>query len=109
MISERVKAAAHIRKRKGEKFGLQLRSKTERRKITALAHAALGRAANERAEAYRPFIEWALRQPGINGRPISFLAAAHKLNERNIESPIGAPWTPRLGWPRQGPVGYRSA
>jgi hypothetical protein len=57
MISERVKASAGIRKRKGEKFGLQLRSKAERRKIRALAHAALSRAATERAEAYRPLIQ----------------------------------------------------
>ena len=76
MISERVKAAVAIRKRKGEKFGLQLHSRAERRKITALAHEALSRAATERAEAYRPLIEWALRQPGMSGRPISFRAAA---------------------------------
>jgi len=93
MISERVKAAAAIRKRKGKKFGLQLRSKAERRKVTALAHAALSRAATERAEAYRPLIEWALRQPVMNGRAITFRAAANKLNKRNIESSMGAPWT----------------
>ena len=54
--------------------------------------AALTKAANERAEAYRLHIEWALRQPGTNGRPISFHAAAEKLNERNIESAMGGRW-----------------
>lgn len=93
MISERLKAAAAIRKLKGEKFGLQLRSKAECRNIMALGHAALSKAATERAEAYRPLIEWALRQPGMNGRPISSRAAANNLNERNIESSMGAPRT----------------
>ena len=47
----------------------------------------------ERAEAYRLHIEWALRQPGLYGRPIAFTSAASKLNERNIESPMGGRWT----------------
>jgi hypothetical protein len=50
-------------------------------------------------------VEWALRQPGVNGRSIAFTAAANKLNERNIESPMGGRWqgtqlqrmAPRLG------------
>jgi DNA invertase Pin-like site-specific DNA recombinase len=58
MISERLKAAAAIQKHKGRKFGLQLRSRAWRRHVTALAHAALGKAAIERAEAYRLHIEW---------------------------------------------------
>ena len=87
MISERMKAAKAVAKRKGQKFGLELRSKAERRRIAALAAAAGAKAAMERAEAYRLHIEWALRQPGVNGRPITFCSAARKLNERNIESP----------------------
>ena len=55
--------------------------------------AALTKAANQRAEAYRLQIEWAFRQPGTNGRPISFRSAANKLNERNIESSTGRRWT----------------
>jgi DNA invertase Pin-like site-specific DNA recombinase len=93
LISQRCRAAAVIAKSKGKKFGLALRSKAWRRRVTALAHAALSKAADERAEAYRLHIEWAFRQPGLNGRPISFRAAANKLNERNIESAMGARWT----------------
>jgi DNA invertase Pin-like site-specific DNA recombinase len=92
MISERIKAAKAVAKRKGQKFGLALRSKTERRRVVALAIAACEKAAAERAEAYRLHIEWALRQPGLFERPIAFTAAATKLNERNIESPMGGSW-----------------
>ena len=95
LISERNKAAAAARKRKGLKFGLALRSKAWRRRVSALGSAALSKAALERAEAYRLHIEWAYRQPGVYGstRPISFRAAANRLNERNIESPMGGRWT----------------
>jgi hypothetical protein len=34
------------------------------------AHAALSKAAIERAEAYRPHIEWAFRQPGVTSSTI---------------------------------------
>lgn len=84
-----IKAAVAIQKLQGRKFGQQLRPKAEQRRVTALAHAALTKLANEHAEAYRPYIEWALRQPGVNGAPISFSAAAKKLTERNVESPMG--------------------
>lgn len=105
MISERIKAAKAEAKRKGQKFGLQLRSKAERRRTILLAKAGCAKAAMERAEAYRVHIEWALRQPGLNGRPISFHSAAESLNQRNIESPMGGRWAgsqlqrmaPRLG------------
>jgi len=92
MISERIKAAKAAAKCKGQKSGLALRSKAERRRVVALGMAACQKAADERAEAYRLHIEWALRQPGLNGRPIAFMAAAKQLNERNIESPMGGIW-----------------
>jgi DNA invertase Pin-like site-specific DNA recombinase len=92
MIAERVRAAALIAKSEGKKFGLQLRSKSWQRYVSALGRAALVKEANERAEAYRLYIEWALRQPGRCGRPISFRQAAIKLNERNIETPLGGQW-----------------
>jgi hypothetical protein len=38
-------------------------------------------------------IEWALRQPGRQRRPISYRAAAIALNGRGIESPMGGRWT----------------
>jgi DNA invertase Pin-like site-specific DNA recombinase len=41
MISERVKAAAQIAKRKGRKSGLQLRSKSRQRCVSAMGRAAL--------------------------------------------------------------------
>jgi DNA invertase Pin-like site-specific DNA recombinase len=93
MISERIKAAKAVARRKGQKFGLALRSKAERRRVVALGIAAWEKAADERAEAYRLHIEWALRQPGLYARPIAFSSAASKLNERNIASPMGGHWT----------------
>ena len=92
MISERSKVAIAAAKRRGKKFGLQLRSKAWQRQVSALGRAALSKAATERAEAYRLHIEWAFRQPGVDGRPISYRAAAERLNERNIESPMGRRW-----------------
>jgi hypothetical protein len=92
MIAERCKAAQAIRKRNGGKFGLQLLSKADRRRVSAMGRAAIVKAAAERAEAYRMHLEWALRQPGLHGRPISFAAAATKLNARNLQSPMGGMW-----------------
>jgi DNA invertase Pin-like site-specific DNA recombinase len=92
MISERCKASAAILKSKGTKFGMAARSKAWRRRVSALGRAALIKAAGERAEAYRLHIEWAFRQPGLNGRLISYRAAAKRLEERNIESPMGGSW-----------------
>jgi hypothetical protein len=96
MISERIKAAAAVAKRKGRKLGLALRSKAWQRRVSALGRAALSKAAVEGAEAYRLHIEWALRQPGMCGRPISRRAPANKLNERNIESAMGGCWSGRF-------------
>jgi DNA invertase Pin-like site-specific DNA recombinase len=93
MISERVKAALAARKLKGLKSGLARRSKAERGRVAALGKAAIIKATLEQAEAYRPHIEWAFRQPGIDGRQISYRGAADKLNERNIESPMGRRWS----------------
>ena len=92
MISERATAAAAVAKRKGKKFGLQLRSKAQQRRISALGRAVLVQEAIERARAYRVHIEWAFRRPGLDGGPISYRAAAHALNARNIESPTGRRW-----------------
>jgi len=92
MIAERIKAAAVIAKAEGRKFGLELRSKSWQRHVSALGRAALVREANERAQSYRLYVEWALRQPGVNGQPISFRAAAERLNERDIETPSGRRW-----------------
>jgi DNA invertase Pin-like site-specific DNA recombinase len=94
MISERIKGALAARKLRGGKFGFELMSKTRRMRITQLGHVALQRAAIERAEAYRLQIEWAFGQTSRygSGRPISYQAAADKLNERGIPSPFGKSW-----------------
>jgi DNA invertase Pin-like site-specific DNA recombinase len=92
LISDRVKSAAVLQKLRGQKFGWALRPKAWHRKICALSRAAAQRAATERAEVYRVHIEWALRQAGTMGRPISFSAAAKKLNERSIATPFGGRW-----------------
>src|ERR1700687_3089052 len=92
MISERIKAAlARSRKPLGM-YARKHRSKAFRRRFQALSAAAVRKAAMERAEAYRVYIEWALRQPGKNGRPILPSKAADKLNERQIEPPMGSCW-----------------
>jgi DNA invertase Pin-like site-specific DNA recombinase len=92
LLAERCKAAAETLRAKGHRFGFALRPKAAQRRARALGAAALTKAANERAEAYWLHIEWALRQPGVNGRPISYHAAAEKLNERNIELAMGGRW-----------------
>jgi DNA invertase Pin-like site-specific DNA recombinase len=92
MISERVRAATLIAKSRGRKFGLQLRPKSWQRKVSALGRAVLIQEANERAQAYRVYIEWALKQPGREGRLISFRGAAIRLNARNVETPLGGTW-----------------
>ena len=92
MISERVRAATLIAMSQGRKFGLQLRPKSWQRKVSALGRAALVREANDRAQAYRVYIEWALQQPGREGRLISFRGAAIRLNERNVKTPLGGTW-----------------
>jgi hypothetical protein len=54
---------------------------------------ALRKAATERAEAYRLHIEWALSQPGLDGKLITFGGAGGKLNEPQIPSPMGGRWS----------------
>ena len=89
-------------KRAGKKLGVARWSKAKQRRILALAHAGKHRAARERSEAYRVHIEWAFRQPSVCGRAISCRAAANKLNERNIPSPMGATWSgDQLIWKKQ--------
>jgi hypothetical protein len=95
MISERIKAALARSKNRG-KLGLRnpiLHSKTFRRRLQASAAVALRKAAMERAEAYRIHIEWALSQPGLNDKLITFRGAGEKLNELQIPSPMGGRWS----------------
>jgi DNA invertase Pin-like site-specific DNA recombinase len=95
MISERIKAALARSKNRG-KFGLRnpiMHSIAFRRRLQASAAAALSKAAMERAEAYRVHIEWALGQPGFDGKPITFRGAGEKLNELQIPSPMGGRWS----------------
>lgn len=95
MISERIKAALARSKNKG-RLGLRnpiTHSKAFRRRLQAAAAAALRKAAMERAEAYRVHIEWALAQPGIDGKSISFHGAGAKLNALHIPSPMGGRWS----------------
>jgi len=92
MISERIKAALA---RSPKKLGLaqpQRRTKAYVRMFRAQCIAGVRRAAMERAEAYRVHIEWALKQSAKRGGPISYGAAANKLNEQHLPSPQGARW-----------------
>jgi DNA invertase Pin-like site-specific DNA recombinase len=92
MISERTRAGLAAAKARGVKLGQAARSKAEQRRCSRLANAANSKVAMERAEAYRAHVEWALRQPGIRGRPITHQRAADLLNERNFKSPTGDRW-----------------
>jgi DNA invertase Pin-like site-specific DNA recombinase len=93
MISERIRAAlARSKKNLGLRNPTK-RSKAFRRRMRARANASIRRAAMERAEAYRIHIEWALNQPGRWGMPISFNAAAVKLNAQHLPSPMGGRWS----------------
>jgi DNA invertase Pin-like site-specific DNA recombinase len=93
MISERIKAAlARSPKKLGMSQPMRC-SKAFRRRLRILCTAAQHKAALERAEAYRVHLEWALNQPGRSDRPISYTAAAVKLNERNLPSPMGGQWS----------------
>jgi DNA invertase Pin-like site-specific DNA recombinase len=95
MISERIKAAL-ARSRNRGKLGLRnpiMHSKAFRRRLQASAAAALRKAAMERAEAYRVHIEWALGQPGLGGKPITFRGAGEKLNALQIPSPMRGRWS----------------
>src|SRR6185437_8876823 len=95
MISERIKAAL-ARSKNRRRLGLRnpiMHSKTFRRRLQAAAAAALRKAAMERAEAYRVHIEWALAQPGIDGKPISFRGAGERLNALRVPSPMGGRWS----------------
>jgi len=92
LISERLKGARAAEKARGKKLGQAGRSKAHQRRVSALGNAAKQRAALERAESHRLYIEWALGEPGIRGRPIALHAAAERLNERGIESPNGGRW-----------------
>jgi hypothetical protein len=95
MISERIKAAL-ARSKKRNKLGLRnpmMRSEAFRRRLQASAAATLRKASMERAEAYRIHIEWALGQPGIDGKAITFRGAGEKLNELQIPSPMGGRWS----------------
>jgi hypothetical protein len=91
MISERIKVAM-VGARPNRQVERMRHSKAFQRRMSALGHAAGSRAARERAEAYRVHIEWALRQPGVGDRPITFSAAAKRLNDRNIECSFGGRW-----------------
>jgi DNA invertase Pin-like site-specific DNA recombinase len=92
MISERIKAALA---RSKKKMGMQNPSecsKSFRQWQRTRIVAGVRKAAIERAEAHRVHIEWALGQPGRLSIPISFHAAAEKLNEHRIPSPMGGRW-----------------
>jgi len=95
IMSERIKAAL-ARSKNRSKLGLRnptMRSKAFRRRLQACAAAALHKAAMERAEAHRVHVEWALAQPGLEGKPITFRGAGEKLNELHIPSPMGGRWS----------------
>lgn len=82
-ISERTKAALA---KSTKKLGMRGKSKSDQRKIRALAMRAKDKAATARAETLRPQIEWALKDDA------TLREAAKLLNERGTPSPAGGRW-----------------
>ena len=82
-ISERTKAALA---RSTKKLGMAGKSKKQQRSIRALALAAKHKAAEARADALRPQIEFALKDGA------SLRKAAELLNTRGIASLAGGRW-----------------
>jgi DNA invertase Pin-like site-specific DNA recombinase len=95
MISERVKAAlARSRKPLGLSHPAH-RSRAFRQRLWERSKVVRRKIAQERAEAYRVHLEWALAQQSPWGLPISFTGAARKLNEQHLPSPLGGRWRSR--------------
>jgi DNA invertase Pin-like site-specific DNA recombinase len=92
MISERVRAALARSPNRHKPNHPMRHSERFRLRMRALCSAGIRKAAIERAEAYRVHLEWALSHTGKSGRPISCNAAAKKLNELNLPSPMGGRW-----------------
>ena len=86
MISARTKAGLAAAKARGRKLGMANRSKAKGRAIRVLALEGKQRAAEARAAALRPQIEFALKDGA------SLRAAAEALNERGIASAGGGRW-----------------
>lgn len=82
-ISERTKAALA---RSAKKLGMAGKSKKDQRSIRALAIAAKHKAAEARADALRPQIEFALKDGA------SLRKATELLNARGIASSAGGRW-----------------
>jgi len=92
MSSERIKAALARVRAKNPLALRQKQSKDFRRRLQRLAADGKRRAAMERAEAYRTHLEWALGHRSASSQPISFNAAAEKLNGQGVRSPMGGWW-----------------
>jgi DNA invertase Pin-like site-specific DNA recombinase len=90
--AELCKKALAAARARGVKLGQAARSKAHQRRVSAIAAVAIQKAAMRRAETFRPHIDWVLLEPGTKGRPITYQAAADKLNERSIPAPNGGPW-----------------
>jgi hypothetical protein len=93
MLAERVTAALAAAKARGVKLGQAGRSKAEQRRCSRLANAKNSRSAMLRAQRYRAPIEWVLGERSPQGKPLSYRAAADKLNEKQLQSMQGARWS----------------
>jgi DNA invertase Pin-like site-specific DNA recombinase len=86
MISARTKAGLAAASARGTKLGMAGKSKTQQRSIRKAAFAAKHKAAEARATALQPHIEYALKDGA------SLRRAAELLNERGIASTAGGRW-----------------
>ena len=86
MISERTKAGLAAAKRRGQKLGMDAKSKAMVQRIARGGSQASVAAATALLETLRPAIEHALKSGA------SLRKAAELLNARRVESPRGGRW-----------------
>lgn len=85
-IAKRTSEALQALKKRGVPLGMSRRSKAEGRRMRAASAKSVSGLADERAEALRPHIEFALKGGA------SLRQAALTLNARRIPSPMGGLW-----------------
>jgi DNA invertase Pin-like site-specific DNA recombinase len=86
MISQRTRAALAATKAKGTKLGMQARSKSEIRRLSALGVVGSQSAATARLKP----LEWSIKASLAEG--VTLRASAQLLNARGIPSPAGGHW-----------------
>lgn len=88
LIAERTRAGLRSAKRRGQRLGMQAKSKAAARAI----QKAGAQANREKAEGWAKANRWAV-ESALREAP-TYRAAASLLNERGVHTPTGGPWYP---------------